>query len=220
MPSASRARARASARETLGVRLHRLDHLRVDAQDRIERHHRVLEDHRDAVAAQRAHLAFGQLREVLALIQDRAADDAARRIDQADDGEAGDRLAGAGFADQAQHLAAARRENDTSSTAFTTPARVKKCVRRLRTSRVGVGHRLQPRVQHVAQLVADQVDGDDGDQQRDAGIEADPVLARQHVLVAVGDQQAERRLGDRHAEAEEATASPRARWRGRPAWCR
>ncbi len=28
--------------------------------------------------------------------------------------------------------------NDTSSTAFTTPARVKKCVRRLRTSRVAV----------------------------------------------------------------------------------
>ena len=35
------------------------------------------------------------------------------------------------------------------------------------------------------------------------GIEADPVLARQHVLEAVGDQQAERGLGDRHAEAEE-----------------
>ena len=77
-------------------------------------------------------------------------------------------------------------------------------------------HRDRPRVEHVAQLVADQVDRDDGDQQRDAGIEADPVFARQQVLVAVGDQQAERGLGDRHAEAEEATASPRARWRAPP----
>ena len=32
--------------------LHGLDHLGVDAQDRIQRHHRVLEDHRDAAAAQ------------------------------------------------------------------------------------------------------------------------------------------------------------------------
>ena len=47
-----------------------------------------------------------QRREVLALEQDRAADDAAGRIDQADDREAGDRLARAGFADQPQDLAA------------------------------------------------------------------------------------------------------------------
>ena len=39
--------------------------------------------------------------------QDAAADDAARRVDQAEDRVAGHRLAGAGLADQAQHLAAA-----------------------------------------------------------------------------------------------------------------
>ena len=101
----ARTRARLGVRD-LGVRPHRLDHLRVDAQDRIERHHRVLEDHRDAVAAQGAHLALGEFREILALVQDRAADNASRWIDQADDGEAGDRLAGAGLADQSQHLSA------------------------------------------------------------------------------------------------------------------
>src|SRR4051794_34083946 len=81
---------------------------------------------------------------------------------------------------------------ETSSTARTTPARVKKWVRRLRTSKVGaaaamgatdavavalmVGSTLQPRVQYVPQLVADEVDGDDGDQQGDPRIEADPVF--------------------------------------------
>ena len=58
--SVARACAGLGVRDPL-VRLHRLDHLRVDAQDRIQRHHRVLEDHRDAAAAQGAHLALGQL---------------------------------------------------------------------------------------------------------------------------------------------------------------
>ncbi len=40
--------------------------------------------------------------------QDLAAADASRRVDQADDRRAGQRLAGAGFADDAEHLAAAR----------------------------------------------------------------------------------------------------------------
>src|SRR5689334_5597327 len=72
---------------------------------------------------------------------------------------------------------------ETSSTARTTPARVKKWVRRLRTSSVGAAATvgatvavavalmarlsLQARVQHVPQLVADEVDGDDGDQKGD-----------------------------------------------------
>jgi hypothetical protein len=43
-----------------------------------------------------------------------AAGDAAGRIDQADDGRAGHRLAGAGFADHAQHLALGDVEGDAS----------------------------------------------------------------------------------------------------------
>src|SRR6186997_1681956 len=86
----------------------------------------------------------------------------------------------------------------TPSTAFTTPARVKKWVRRSWTSRALA---LKARIQHVAQPVAHQVDAHDGGEQRKPRIEADPVLARQHVLEAVGDQQAERRLGERQADA-------------------
>ena len=52
-------------------------------------------------------------------------------------------------------------------------------------------------------MVADQVDGHNRYQKRDSWVEADPVFARQHVLVTVGDQQTERRFGDGHAQAEE-----------------
>src|SRR5512134_1653063 len=88
----------------------------------------------------------------------------------------------------------------TSSTARATPARVKKWVFRSCTSRVLA---LKARVQDVAQAVADEVDAHDRGEQREARVEADPVLARQHVLEAVRDQQAERGLGERQADAEE-----------------
>src|SRR6185436_9687033 len=73
-------------------------------------------------------------------------------------------------------------EKLTPSTALTTPARVKKWVFRSSTTRV---LSVKAGIQHVAQPVADQVDAHDGGEQRKAGIEADPVLARQHVLEAV-----------------------------------
>src|SRR5882724_7267863 len=94
--------------------------------------------------------------------------------------------------------------NDTPSTAFTTPARVKKWTFRSSTDRTTLMlSALEPRVHHVAQLVADQIDGDDRDQQRDAGIERDPVFARQHEAVAVRYQQPQRRLGDGNADTQE-----------------
>src|SRR5688572_16660044 len=82
----------------------------------------------------------------------------------------------------------------TPSTALATPARVKKCVFRSSTTKVLP---FKAGIQYVAQPVAHQVDAHDGGEQRKAGIEADPVLARQHVFEAVGDQQAEGRLGER-----------------------
>src|SRR4029077_19041483 len=91
-------------------------------------------------------------------------------------------------------------EKLTPSTALATPARVKKWVFRSSTTNF---LSFKAGIQHVAQPVAHQVDAHDGGEQRQAGIEADPVLARQHVLEAVGDQQAERRLGERQADAEE-----------------
>src|SRR5205809_93997 len=94
------------------MRLYRLDHLRVDAQHRIERHHRVLEDHGDAVAADLAQLLLGLADQILAMQADLALDDAAWGVDQAQHREAGDRLARAGLADEAEDAAAADREGD------------------------------------------------------------------------------------------------------------
>lgn len=62
---------------------------------------------------------------------------------------------------------------------------------------------LQSGVQHIAQLVADHVDGNDGDQEGNTGEDGDPVFARQHVVETVGDQQPQRWFGRRQADAEE-----------------
>ena len=50
-----------------------LGHLRADLEDRIERRHRLLEDHGDVVAADVAHLALGELGQVASLEADLAA---------------------------------------------------------------------------------------------------------------------------------------------------
>ena len=94
-------------------------------------------------------------------------------------------------------------EKETPSTAFTTPALVKKCVARFATSRSGRRHRRSlglswSRIWSPTRLIATM-----RTIERDAGIDRDPVAAAHHVLEAVGDQHAERRLGRRQAEAEE-----------------
>ena len=87
------------------VRAHRFHHLRVDAQHRVERHHRVLEHHRHLRAADPPQLFVLQFQEIASVEKHPAADDAPGRVDQPEDGEAGDRLAAAGLAHQPQHLA-------------------------------------------------------------------------------------------------------------------
>src|SRR5437867_8816165 len=83
-----------------------LGNLLADREYRVQRGHRLLEDHRDLFAADLAHLGRGQLEEALAPVVDRALDDAAGGLrDQAHDRERRDALAGAGFADDAERLA-------------------------------------------------------------------------------------------------------------------
>jgi hypothetical protein len=92
---------------------HRLDDLVADPHHRIERGHRLLEDHRDAVAPDAAHRGIVELQEVGTLERHRTADDAAGRIrHQAHDRERADAFAAAGLADDRQRLAAADRERD------------------------------------------------------------------------------------------------------------
>jgi hypothetical protein len=66
-----RALHRLGAAELL-VQLHALGDLPADAQHRVERGHRLLEDHRDAVAADAAHLLLAEAEQVAAAVAHRA----------------------------------------------------------------------------------------------------------------------------------------------------
>ncbi|MNY06521.1 hypothetical protein D3C86_1392820 [compost metagenome] len=88
-------------------------HLLADAQHRVQRHQRILEDHGDAVAAQLAHLLFREIAQVGALEFHFAVDHFPGRVDQAQQREAGHGFAGARFAHQAHDFAAAHGKVDT-----------------------------------------------------------------------------------------------------------
>ena len=110
--SSSMARLRAAGLREIDMGPDRLDDLLADPVERIEAGQRILEDHADALAADAAHFLRRQIVDPHARQIDLAAGDAAGRIDQPDDGKAGDRLAGAGFADDAEHLALGDVEGD------------------------------------------------------------------------------------------------------------
>src|SRR5476649_2873638 len=92
--------------------LQHLGDLVADPHQRIERGHRLLEDHADAVAAQQAHLRRCQREEIAALEGDAAARDLQRRRQQPHDRAGGDRFARAAFAHDAQDLAGLEIEAD------------------------------------------------------------------------------------------------------------
>ena len=88
------------------VRVDGLAHLHAHREHRIERRHRLLEDHRDAVAADGADALVVERQEVGALEVDRAAVEVARRLrHQAEDRERGHALARAALADDGERLA-------------------------------------------------------------------------------------------------------------------
>ena len=111
-PSSSIARRRASSWLDLEVREDGLDELLADGIEGIERGQRVLEHHADLPSADPPHLVLAQPVDAPAGEQHFAAGDAAGRLEQADHRHAGERLAGAGLADHAEHLAGCDRERD------------------------------------------------------------------------------------------------------------
>jgi hypothetical protein len=88
------------------------DQLFADAEDRVHRIGRVLEDHRHALAAQPAHRGLVEPQQIALLEAQRAADDPRRRRHQAQHREACHGLAAAGLADQPQRLACTHGEVD------------------------------------------------------------------------------------------------------------
>ena len=89
-----------------------------DTEDRIQRGHRLLEDHGDHVAAQVLHDNVGRLGHIVGLVAEVQADLALhdlalRALQQLHNREAGDRLAAARFAHHADRLADRNAERDT-----------------------------------------------------------------------------------------------------------
>ena len=105
----------------------RLDQLLPDAQERIERGHRVLEDHGNAPAADAIELPVRASQQIHTVKKSAPAFDAARRLrHQPHDGITSDGFAGAGFADDAQSLAALQLEGDILHRAHHAVAGVKR----------------------------------------------------------------------------------------------
>jgi hypothetical protein len=93
-------------RAHLHVDLQPLGELPSDGEHRVERGHRLLEDHRDVPAAHGAHFFLGELEEIASLVEDLPALDAAGRLgDEAHYAEGRHRLAATRLSDQRHGLA-------------------------------------------------------------------------------------------------------------------
>src|SRR5205814_5988469 len=106
-----------AARDVL-VRADRLADLRPDLVDRVQRRHRVLEDHRDLGAADVAEAALRLRDQVLALVEHLALEARIRPAGEAEDRHRGHALTGAGLADDPEDLAAVEREIDAVDRAY------------------------------------------------------------------------------------------------------
>jgi len=86
--------------------------LEADGQDGIEARHRLLEDHRDLVAADMLHLEFRKRQKLSARQLDAARNPAIGLPDEAHDRQRRDALAGAGLTDDGDRLVRANAEAD------------------------------------------------------------------------------------------------------------
>ena len=188
-------------RDSAHMRLHRLGQLPADGIERVERRQRVLENHADA-AAPDAPQSVPAVRLSMRSPSSRTSpdSDAARPLQQPDDRGAGQRLAGAGFADDAQDFAGVDAERDTVQ-----------CPQHAAPGGKfddqvdgppAAWPSAQPRVQRVTQPVAQQVDCQHHQDQRQAGKDRHPPLAGEQKVVAEPDQGAQRWLRRRQADAE------------------
>ena len=87
------------------MRAHRLGDLVADGEHRIKAGHRLLEDHRDAIATNVAHLRGRQLEQIAPVEHDPTSGDPARRRHQPHYGQRQHRLAAAELTDDAERAA-------------------------------------------------------------------------------------------------------------------
>ena len=96
------------------MRLERFHHLGANGQHRVQGHHRVLENHGDAVAANLAQFPLAHGGQVLTLEQDLASGNVAGPGDQVENGESRYGFTRAGFPHQPQALALVEAETDAT----------------------------------------------------------------------------------------------------------
>ena len=178
----------------------RLGDLRADAAQRIERRHRLLEDHGDAIAAQLPHRLFGEADQLPPLEADRTGDPRAfgRQRHQR---ERGHRLAGAGFADHPEALALGKRKRRPIDDALRSLA-ASRHRRRARRPRAAS----QPRAFSFGSSASrrpspSRLRPKHAERDRDARIEREPRRIVENVL-GVGEHLAPRGLRRLRAEAE------------------
>ena len=106
------------------MREHCFPHLHPEREHRMERHHRILEQHRDALAAHSSHRLCGQSEQFPIVKAHAARGDAPGRVDQAEDRETRHRLARARLPDQPENLPAIERERSAVHRAQDALARV------------------------------------------------------------------------------------------------
>ena len=94
------------------VKPQRLADLPAGLEDRVHGGHGILEDHRDLLAPDLLHLRVGGLGQVAPLVEDPAARDAARALEQPHHAEHRHRLTGARLADDAQRFPGIEVEGD------------------------------------------------------------------------------------------------------------
>ena len=141
----ARARASRRARRRSSVRADRLGDLAPDREARVERRHRILEHHADAVAAQR-RACRRRRRPTRSRPWKRIAPaHVGGSGEQAHEREGERRLAASGLADQAEDLALRDARADTSLTAETSPALDRKSDVDVVDLRGAAGHRVTPR---------------------------------------------------------------------------
>ena len=98
----------------------RLGDLIADTMDRIHRGHRVLEDHRDLFPAEPLQFPLLQVEQVAAPVENLSRQPGARTAREAEDRQRCHALAGARFADDAEHLAGLDLEADVVDCSYDT----------------------------------------------------------------------------------------------------
>ena len=136
---AASARPRASVALLRRCSANGLGDLLADGHDRIERGHRLLEDHRDLAAAHAAASPARSSAQFAAGEPDRCRPRLQRQRQQPHDGERGQRLSRSGFAGQAQRLAGVDARSSRLRAPGASPRGVRASTDRPSTARMGFG---------------------------------------------------------------------------------